>query len=86
MHACARPQPFVERKPQSGPAYLLVCAGRTPIPPPLRSRFAAIEAQRAQEAALGERPLEEVVAPVAVPPVSCVRVCVCVCVRVSKCL
>jgi hypothetical protein len=44
-------------------------AGRTPIPPPLRSRFAAIEAQRAAEAALGERPLESVVAPVPVPQV-----------------
>lgn len=38
-------------------------AGRTPIPPPLRARFAAIESQRAEEAALGERPLEEVMAP-----------------------
>lgn len=42
-------------------------AGRTPIPPPLRARFAAIEQQRAEEAALGERGLEEVVAPVPVP-------------------
>ncbi len=45
-------------------------AGRTPIPPPLRQRFAVIEAQRAEEAALGERPLEEVMAPVPLPQVS----------------
>lgn len=49
---------------------LLPPTGRTPIPPPLRARFAVIEAQRAEEAAMGERPLEEVVAPVPLPDVS----------------
>jgi hypothetical protein len=48
----------------------MLLAGRTPIPPPLRARFAVIEQQRAEEAAMGERPLEEVVAAVPVHPVS----------------
>jgi hypothetical protein len=43
--------------------------GRTPIPPPLRSKFLVIEHQREEEAALGEQPLEQVLAPVHVPQV-----------------
>lgn len=45
-------------------------AGRQPIPPPLRQKFAVIEKQREEEAALGELPLEQVLAPVPVPEVS----------------
>ena len=46
------------------------CSGRTPIPPPLRSKFLVIERQREDEAAMGEQALETVLAPVPVPPVS----------------
>ena len=46
------------------------CSGRTPIPPPLRSKFVVIERQREDEAAMGEQALETVLAPVPVPPVS----------------
>ena len=45
------------------------CAGRTPIPPPLRSKFLVIEQQREEEAAMGEQPLEQVLAQVPVPQV-----------------
>ena len=44
-------------------------SGRTPIPPPLRSKFLVIEQQREEEAARGEQPLDQVLAAVPVPPV-----------------
>ena len=49
---------------------ILLASGRTPIPPPLRSKFLVIEQQREEEAAMGEQPLEQVLAPVHVPQVS----------------
>ena len=48
-------------------------AGRTPILPPLKSKFAIIERQREEEAALGEQGLDSVLSAVPVP-----QVCVCV--------
>eukprot|EP00955_Chlamydomonas_euryale_P068514 360138-Chlamydomonas_euryale.AAC.4 len=53
------PTPLVE--------FQLFETGRTPIPPPLSRAFAVIEQQREEEAAMGEQPLEAVLAPVPVP-------------------
>jgi hypothetical protein len=50
--------------------YCNILSGRTPIPPPLHAKFLVIENQREEEAALGEQPLEQVLAPVPVPIVS----------------
>jgi nephrocystin-4 len=54
------PDPLVE--------FQLFETGRTPIPPPLNRNFTFIEKQREEEAAMGEQPLEQVLAPVQVPP------------------
>ena len=64
--------------------------GRHTVAPPHKGQeTVAIQTQRAQDEALGERPLEEVMAPVAVPQV-CGVWCVCmlcvVCVHTCVCI
>ncbi|KXZ51260.1 hypothetical protein GPECTOR_13g747 [Gonium pectorale] len=53
------PEPLVE--------FQLFETARTPILPPLKKVFAIIEAQREEEAMLGDQPLEQLLQPVAVP-------------------
>ena len=60
---------------------LLSSAGRTPILPPLQSKFAVIQQQREEEASLGEQSLEQLLAPVDVPEVDArLSGCICECV------
>ncbi|GIL84279.1 hypothetical protein Vretimale_15928 [Volvox reticuliferus] len=53
------PEPLVE--------FQLFETARTPILPPLKKVFAVIEAQREEEAELGDQPLEQLLQPVPVP-------------------